>query len=104
VLQKAAEAGVVASIAHAPEVPYDIEKVLYRFEEVAKEAARECEPQKVVTYLTALAGMFNAFYAHEKIADSTDEFAPYKTAVAQAVQQTLKNGIEVLGMKAPKSM
>jgi arginyl-tRNA synthetase len=104
VLQKAAEAGVVASIGHAPEVPYDIEKVLYRFEEVAKEAARECEPQKVVTYLTALAGMFNAFYAHEKIADSTDEFAPYKTAVAQAVQQTLKNGIEVLGMKAPKSM
>jgi arginyl-tRNA synthetase len=104
VLQKANEAGVVASIAHAPEMPYDIEKILYRFEEVLMEAANECEPQKVVTYLTQLAGLFNTFYAHEKIADSSDAFAPYKAAIAQAVQQTLRNGIVVLGMKAPRSM
>jgi arginyl-tRNA synthetase len=104
VLQKANEAGVVASIAHAPELPYDIEKILYRFEEVLMEAANECEPQKVVTYLTQLAGLFNTFYAHEKIADSSDAFAPYKAAIAQAVQQTLRNGIVVLGMKAPRSM
>lgn len=104
VLEKAAQAGVGLSFAHAPETPYDIEKVLYRFEEVVADAAIECEPQKVVTYLTALAGMFNSFYAQEKIADSSDEFAPYKVAIAQAVQQTLKNGLFVLGIQAPVRM
>jgi arginyl-tRNA synthetase len=104
VLEKAREAGVSASYVKAPETPYDIEKVLYRFEEVVREAAEECEPQKVVTYLTALAGMFNSFYAQEKIADTQDAFAPYKVAIASAVQQTIKNGLWVLGMKAPERM
>lgn len=104
VIEKAAEAGVTASITSVPETAYDIEKVLYRFEEVIRDAAEECEPQKVVTYLTQLAGMFNTFYAHEKIADAQDEYAPYKVAIAGAVKQTLQNGLNVLGIKAPVRM
>jgi arginyl-tRNA synthetase len=64
----------------------------------------EREPHKVVTFLTELAGVFNTFYAHEKIADAEDEFSSYKAAVANAVGQTLKNGLFVLGIKAPERM
>jgi arginyl-tRNA synthetase len=46
----------------------------------------------------------NSFYAHEKIADPTDEYAPYKAAIAQAVAITLKNGLWILGIEAPDRM
>ena len=104
VLKKAAEAGVEPSIQHAPETPYEIEKTLYRFEEVVLEALTERAPHQVITYITELAGAFNSFYAQEKIADPSDEFAPYKAAVAQAVGQTLQNGLFVLGIEAPEKM
>lgn len=104
VLKKATDAGIVPSIQHAPETPYEIEKILYRFPEVVEEALTERAPHLVVTFLTELAGVFNTFYGQEKIADPSDTFAPYKAAVATAVGQTLKNGLFVLGIKAPERM
>jgi arginyl-tRNA synthetase len=104
VLAKAKNAGIASSFGKTPEAPYALEKVPYRFEEVTSDAILACEPQKVITYLTMLAGMFNAFYAQEKIADNEDQFAPYKVALTEAVAQTLKNGLWVLGIKAPPKM
>jgi len=104
VLRKATDAGIVSSFNHSPEESYEIEKILYRFEEVVQEAVDERAPHKVATFLIELAGLYNSFYAQEKIADSTDEFAPYKVALSQAVAQTLKNGLWLLGIKAPEKM
>ncbi|MEM9336609.1 MAG: arginine--tRNA ligase [Patescibacteria group bacterium] len=104
VLEKAAQAGVDASTQLAPPQPYEIEKLLYRFPEVIEEALNERAPHNVTGFLTELAGAFNTFYAQEKIADATDKFAPYKAAVAGAVQQTLQNGLWALGIKAPDKM
>lgn len=104
VLEKAATVGVSPSTSVAPETPYNIEKIIYQFPEVVAEARAERAPHKVVTYLTELAGEFNSFYAAEKIADPSDEYAPYKAAVADAVRQTLKNGLWVLGIEAPERM
>jgi arginyl-tRNA synthetase len=104
VLEKAHAAGVVASTAVAPEVPYHVEKILYRFEEVIREALLIRSPHVIATYLIELAGAFNAFYAEEKIADTSDVNAPYKAALADAVRITLKNGLWVLGIKAPDRM
>lgn len=104
VIAKAQDLQIAASVVHAPAVAYDIERVLYRFEEVVRDALTEYEPQGIVTYLTQLCGMFNAFYAHEKIADEHDAYAPYKLAIAQSVRQTLHNGLHILGMQAPERM
>lgn len=104
VLTKAAEAGVGASLTHAPATAYEVEKLVYQFPEVVEAALAERAPHKITGYLTELASSFNTFYAHEKIADSSDEFAPYKAAVAASVRQTLKNGLWVLGIKAPERM
>ena len=104
VLDKAADAGVAPDTSVAPEIPYTLEKVLYRFPEVVVDARIERAPQKMVTYLTELASMYNSFYAAEKIADADDEYAPYKAVLSQAVAQTLRNGLWVLGIKAPEKM
>ncbi len=104
VLNKAKENGVRPLALSIPDSPYVIEKTLYRFEEVVLEALVERAPHKIAVFLTELAGAFNSFYGEEKIADATDEYAPYKAAIADAVRLTLKNGLWVLGIKAPERM
>ena len=104
VLEKAESVGVRASADTVPETPYMIERMLYHFPEVVTRATVEREPHFVVTYLIELAGAFNAFYAHERIADATDTYAPYKMLLAHAVLLTLKRGLWVLGIKAPQKM
>jgi len=104
VLQKAKEVGVEPSLQHAPETTYSLEHLLYQYVEVVAEATAEKEPHRIVGYLTELAGAFNTFYAQEKIADASDEYAPYKAALAEAVKVTLKNGLHLLGIEAPEQM
>jgi arginyl-tRNA synthetase len=104
VLLKAESAGVAPSTKAGPMEAYVIEKILYRFEEVVREALDERAPHKVAVYLTELAGAFNTFYGEEKIADGRDANAPYKVAIADAVRITLKNGLWALGIKAPDKM
>ena len=104
VLEKAAQAGVVPSTELSPNTAYAVEKLVERFPSVIATALTDRAPHTVVTYLTELASEFNSFYAEEKIADPSDEFAPYKAAVAQAVALTLKQGLWTLGIKAPERM
>lgn len=101
---KAKEAGIIADTTVVPESPYEIEKFMYRYPEIVLKAQQERAPHHVVTFLTVLASAFNTFYAHEKIIDKNDEYAPYKLALASAVRITLKNGLWVLGIKAPEKM
>lgn len=104
VLEKAESAGVLPSTAVGPEDAYVLEKIVYRFEEVVREALEARAPHMVAVYLTELAGAFNTFYGAEKIADRNDVYAPYKAAIAEAVGITLKKGLWALGIKAPERM
>jgi arginyl-tRNA synthetase len=104
VLEKAAGLGITPSVDVVPDAPYEVQRVLSRFHAVIETALFERSPHKVVTYLTELAGAFNTFYAHEKIADVSDEYRNYKAAVARAVGMTLAEGLKVLGIKAPEKM
>jgi arginyl-tRNA synthetase len=102
--KKASEVGMEASVKTAPETPYEIEKLVYQFPEIILQAQIERAPHHLVVYLTELASAFNTFYAHEKIVDTDDSYAPYKLALTKAVRTTLKNGLWALGMKAPENM
>lgn len=82
---------------------YEVERLLYRFPEVVKRAAEEYEPHYVTTYLTDLAGAFNAFYAKERIIDDK-KFGPYKLALTKAFALTMKSGLWLLGIAAPERM
>src|SRR3989338_258723 len=102
--EKALAAGMSPEVAVTPADPYEIERILYRFPEVVHEATVAHEPHHLVTYLTELAGSFNSFYAHERIADATDPYAPYKLQLANAVKVTIANGMYLLGTTAPEKM
>ena len=104
VLEKAKLTGLSSSVSLLPETVYEVERIIYQFEEVVKEAFVERAPHKIASYLIELASAFNSFYAEEKIADAGDTYAPYKIAVAEAVRTTLKNGLWILAIKAPTSM
>jgi len=104
VMQKAADAGIRASVAKAPEVTYEIERVLQRFPSIVSRAAQELEPHHIATYLTDVAARFNSFYATEQIADPADVYAPYKLAIATAVHTTLVEGLHAIGISVPEKM
>jgi arginyl-tRNA synthetase len=82
----------------------DLERYLYRFPEIAKRAGKEYAPHYIVTYLTELAGIFNSFYAKEKIIDENDPSSPYRIALTQATAHILKSGLNLLGIKVPERM
>lgn len=82
---------------------YEVERLLYRFPEVVKRAAEEYESHYITTYLTELAGAFNAFYAKERIIDDK-EFGSYKLALTKAFARTMKSGLWLLGIAAPEKM
>ena len=75
-----------------------------RWPSVVEVALAERAPHHVTGYLTELAGAFNSFYAQEKIADPSDQYAPYKAVLAEATARTLKQGLWTLGITAPERM
>ena len=103
ILEKARERNIKESTHSRPKNVTTIERLLYRFPEIVKRAQREYEPHYVTTYLTELAGAFNSYYAQERIVDA-GECAPYKIALTKAFYTTMKNGLWLLGIKAPEHM
>ncbi len=103
VLRRAESEGVVGSAGALPEVT-PLERMLYRFPEVVTRAAREYEPHHVTTFLTQIAGMFNAWYAAGKIVDSSDATSAYKVLLTQSFAQTMERGLWLLGIEAPEHM
>lgn len=88
--------------AEQPEVPYDIERIILHYPEVAARSARMLAPNLLINYLTELAGAWNAFYAQEQVLGSPEE--AYKQRVARAFANTMTNGLRLLGIPAPEKM
>jgi len=106
VLDKAKQENIKSWVSHSQtnEVVGEVEKLLYRFPEVVERAGQEYEPHYIATYLFELAQAFNSFYGNNKIADKTDENAPYKVALTEAVAHTIKNGLYLLGIETPERL
>lgn len=104
VIQKAREAGISPEADTPTADIAAIERLLYRFPEVVGTATKDMGPQYVVQYLTALAGAFNTWYAHEKIIDRESPHSPYRVALTQAVKTVLENGLWLLGITVPERM
>lgn len=98
-LRKAKDAAVVDT---EPAVG-DVERLLIHFPEAVARAARDMEPHHVTTYLTELAGAFNHWYATERMIDE-GKVAKHTRALVEAVEQTMSQGLHVLGIPAPEEM
>ncbi len=82
----------------------ELERMLYRFDEVVERSAQEFEPHYIANYLIDLARSYNAYYGNNKIIDKDDATSPYKIAVTEAFSHVMKNGLYLLGIKVPERM
>lgn len=104
VLQKSEAQGAYGQgVSLATWSPTDVERLIIRFPDIVLRASREYAPHHVAQYLLLLASTFNSWYAHEHILDGTDTQA-HKVVIVKAVQTTLKNGLNLLGIQAPDRM
>lgn len=85
-----------------PAEPYEIERLIIHYPEVAARAARLLAPNILVTYLLELAGAWNSFYAKEQVLGSPEE--AYKQRLTRAFANTMANGLNLLGIPTPERM
>lgn len=105
VLEKAEKTGFSSAAFAAHEPACALERLLYRFPEVVERAGAEYAPQHLATYLIDLAGVFNSYYAKNTIVDPQDkERSAYRLALTRAFASTMRNGLALLGIKAPRRM
>jgi arginyl-tRNA synthetase len=75
---------------------------LGEYAEVVEQATNELMPHHICTYLYELAQKFNSFYEKNRvIGDPRQEI---RLQLVQAYADTLKNGLELLGIAAPDKM
>ncbi|MDQ0214183.1 arginyl-tRNA synthetase [Oikeobacillus pervagus] len=83
----------------------DLLKKLGEFPQVISDAAGKRTPHRVVTYIQELASTFHSFYNAEKVLNTENEaLSKARLALVKAVQMTLKNALNTIGVSAPEKM
>ncbi len=78
---------------------------LLQFEEAIQFVAKEGTPHVLCTYLYELAGVFSSFYEHCPILNNEDEqIKRSRLKLALLTEKTLKQGLDLLGIKTVDKM
>lgn len=77
---------------------------LAEFEKIIIKAKEEYDPSMIAKYLLEVAGLFNKFYANNKIIDENKNNSLFKLNVSEAVSIVLKEGLKILGIETPDKM
>ena len=82
----------------------DVITQLARFEAVVSEAAEKYEPCLIARYLLDLAQTFNRFYIGHRVVTQDKKTTDARLLLTACVKSTLKNGLNLLLIKAPEKM
>lgn len=83
----------------------EVLKKLGEFPLAVAEAAEKRMPHRVTNYIYELASTFHSFYNAEKVLDAENvERTKARLSLIKAVQTTLKNALELIGVSAPEKM
>ncbi len=86
------------------EASIDVIRLLSKFPEVVLESARKYEPSMVTRYVTNLAQRFNRFYHDNPILVDDQDVKLARLALVDATRQTIKTGLNLVGLGAPERM
>ena len=86
------------------ESAYELAKLLYKFPDVVADAGEKYEPSIVTRHIVDMAQGFNRFYHDEHILTDNEDEQVAKIALVMAAKNAIKNGLALLGMKAPERM
>ncbi len=76
-------------------------KLIYNFQDILVQVTRKEEPSILSRYLIDLAKAFSSFYNENKIIVEDKDIQNARVYLTYAVNQVLKNGVELLGMQMP---
>ena len=79
-------------------------KRLAVYSDTVDEAARLCEPHRVVFYLIDLAADFHRFYNRHRVLTDDRQVSQARLYLAWAVGEVVRQGLELLGVRAPEEM
>ena len=79
-------------------------RLLSRFPEVIEEAAKRLSPNILCNYLFELAQAFNLFYQKCPILKAEEETKAFRLTLTKSTGETVKKGLNLLGIKAPEKM
>ncbi|WP_018923210.1 arginine--tRNA ligase [Salsuginibacillus kocurii] len=83
----------------------DVLKKVGQFPEIIDLAADQYAPHRLANYLHELAAVFHSFYNAERMVDpDAPELTQARLKLAKAVQITLQNGMNAIGVHAPERM
>ena len=82
----------------------EISKKLLLFPEVVKTSANTLSPHKITYYLQDLASEFHIYYNKNKIVGDDKELSSARLYLADCIRNVLRNGLGLLGVKAPSRM
>jgi len=109
--QKAGEAGV--SIPTYDQVNWQklslpderrLMKRIIRFPEIVMQCAENLEPHRMVYYLHEFSGEFHHYYNHTRVLTDDADTSSARFFLVRCVRQVIKNGLELLGITAPRKM
>ncbi len=83
---------------------YELIKLIYRFPSVVLDAGEKYEPSVLTRHIVDIAQAFNKFYHDEHILTENEAERKAKLLLTAAAKQTIKNGLGLLGIKAPEKM
>ncbi len=112
VMRKLAEQGLewqeAEALEHLDELRDEHEMTLLRcldrYPEVVLGAAHDCEPHTLANYLRELAGDFHTWYNAQKMLVEEKPLRDARLALCAAVRQVVANGLDLLGVSAPREM
>ena len=74
------------------------------FPTIIERAHGSLEPQSIANYLNDLAGQFHRYYAKERVVSDDEGKTAARLVLVKALQIVLCNGLNILGIQAPKRM
>jgi len=77
---------------------------LQSFPALIEQAAADYAPHALAFYLRDLAGDFHSWYNAERLLVDDEAVRRARLALALAVRQVLRNGLQILGVSAPEAM
>jgi arginyl-tRNA synthetase len=79
-------------------------KRLLQYPGLVASAARAREPHRVAYYLTELAGLYHPYYKSHRVITEDRPLTLARLGLSAAVGQVIRNGLGLLGVRAPESM
>jgi arginyl-tRNA synthetase len=79
-------------------------KRLVQFPDLVAGAARALEPHRIAYWLYELAGLFHPYYKAYRVIQPDRDLALARLALCTAVGHIVRNGLDLLGVRAPEAM